>query len=189
MVEGLRKINKSYLLSETKVEESGEHTIVGTGELYMDCILHDLRKIYSEIEIKVADPVVSFKETVMDTSSIKCFSESANKKNKITLISESLDKGMAEEIENQTIKLNWEASKLSSYLEEKYGWDSLTASSVWGFAPDNPNVLLDYTLPSEVDKALLNSIKDSIVQGTNILFTINAFYDRIPMGNERRTFV
>jgi U5 small nuclear ribonucleoprotein component len=29
MVEGLRKINKSYPLAVTKVEESGEHTIMG----------------------------------------------------------------------------------------------------------------------------------------------------------------
>ena len=43
MLEGLRKINKSYPLSKTKVEESGEHVIMGTGELYMDSILSDLR--------------------------------------------------------------------------------------------------------------------------------------------------
>ena len=30
MVEGLRKISKSYPLAITKVEESGEHTILGT---------------------------------------------------------------------------------------------------------------------------------------------------------------
>jgi U5 small nuclear ribonucleoprotein component len=57
MLDGLRKISKSYPLAHTKVEESGEHIIVGTGELYMDCILHDLRRMYSHIEIKVADPV------------------------------------------------------------------------------------------------------------------------------------
>ena len=36
MLEGLRKINKSYPLIQTKVEESGEHIVIGTGELYMD---------------------------------------------------------------------------------------------------------------------------------------------------------
>ena len=38
-VEGLRKINKSYPLAVTKVEESGEHTIFGTGELYLDSLM------------------------------------------------------------------------------------------------------------------------------------------------------
>ena len=36
-----------------QVEESGEHVILGTGELYLDCVMHDLRKMYSEIDIKV----------------------------------------------------------------------------------------------------------------------------------------
>ena len=43
MLEGLRKISKSYPLARTKVEESGEHLIFGTGELYLDTILADLR--------------------------------------------------------------------------------------------------------------------------------------------------
>jgi U5 small nuclear ribonucleoprotein component len=53
MVEGLRKISKSYPLAVTKVEESGEHTILGTGELYLDSIMKDLRELYSEVEVKV----------------------------------------------------------------------------------------------------------------------------------------
>ena len=57
MLDGLRKVNKSYPLLNTRVEESGEHVILGTGELYLDCVMHDLRKLYSEIDIKVADPV------------------------------------------------------------------------------------------------------------------------------------
>jgi len=47
----------------------------------MDSIFHDLRKLYADIEIKVSEPFVSFGETVVDTSSIKCVVESANKKN------------------------------------------------------------------------------------------------------------
>jgi U5 small nuclear ribonucleoprotein component len=75
MVEGLRRVSKSYPMSTTRVEESGEHVLFGTGELYLDCIMHDLRTVYSDIEVKVADPVVGFRETVVETSSVKCFSE------------------------------------------------------------------------------------------------------------------
>jgi 116 kDa U5 small nuclear ribonucleoprotein component len=49
MLDGLRKVNKSYPLLQTKVEESGEHIILGTGELFLDCVMHDLRRMYSEI--------------------------------------------------------------------------------------------------------------------------------------------
>ena len=80
MLSGLRSINKSYPLLSTKVEESGEHVIIGTGELYLDCVLHDLRKLFAEIEIKVSDPVTKFCETVLETSALKCYADTPNKK-------------------------------------------------------------------------------------------------------------
>jgi U5 small nuclear ribonucleoprotein component len=101
MLEGIRKINKSYPLLTTKVEESGEHILIGTGELYMDCVLHDLRSMYSEIEIKISDPSVTFCETVIDTSSIKCYGETANRKNKFTILAGPLDKGLSDDIDNE----------------------------------------------------------------------------------------
>ena len=80
MLSGLRSINKSYPLITTKVEESGEHVIVGTGELYLDCVMHDLRRLFSEIEIKVSDPTTRFCETVLETSALKCYADTPNKK-------------------------------------------------------------------------------------------------------------
>ncbi|KAL9968242.1 hypothetical protein ACROYT_G026594 [Oculina patagonica] len=167
MLDGLRKVNKSYPLLTTKVEESGEHVILGTGELYLDCVLHDLRKMYSEIDIKVADPVVAFCETVVETSSLKCFAETPNKKNKVTMIAEPLEKGLAEDIENEKVLITWNKKKLGEFFQTKYDWDLLAARSIWAFGPDNsgPNILVDDTLPSEVDKSLLNTVKDSIIQG------------------------
>jgi U5 small nuclear ribonucleoprotein component len=167
MVEGLRKISKSYPLAITKVEESGEHTILGTGELYLDSIMKDLRELYSEVEVKVADPVVSFCETVVESSSMKCFAETPNKRNKITMIAEPLERGLAEDIENGVVSIDWPRKKLGDFFLSKYDWDLLAARSIWAFGPDKqgPNILLDDTLSSEVDKSLLNAVKDSIVQG------------------------
>lgn len=167
MQEGLTKVSKSYPLAEVKVEESGEHLIFGTGELYLDCILHDLRKLYSEIEIKVSDPSVRFSETVVSTSSIISTCESANRQNSIQMIAEVLDEGLAEDIESKKIDMNWNEDKKRDYLVDNFGWDELTASSLWAFGPDvtGPNALIDYTLADEVDKNLLNSSRDKIVHG------------------------
>jgi len=167
MVEGLRKINKSYPLASTKVEESGEHVVLGTGEMYLDCIMHDLRHMYSEIEIKVADPVAAFCETVVETSSLKCFAETPNKRNKLTMIAEPLEKGLADDIEAGTVDITWPKKKVGEFFQSKYDWDLLAARSIWAFGPDmrGPNILVDDTLPSEVDKSLLHTTRDSIVQG------------------------
>ncbi|RAH70974.1 116 kDa U5 small nuclear ribonucleoprotein component [Aspergillus aculeatinus CBS 121060] len=167
MLDGLRKVNKSYPLVSTKVEESGEHVLLGTGELYMDCVLHDLRRLFSEMEIKVSDPVTRFCETVVETSAIMCYSITPNKKNKITMIAEPLDDGIAEDIESGRVSIKDPIRKVARFFEDKYEWDKLAARSIWAFGPDEmgPNVLQDDTLPSQVDKKLLSSVRDSITQG------------------------
>ncbi|GJD02910.1 Elongation factor Tu GTP binding domain-containing protein [Colletotrichum higginsianum IMI 349063] len=167
MLDGLRKIQKSYPLITTKVEESGEHIVLGTGELYMDCVLHDLRRLYADMEIKVSDPVTRFCETVVEQSATKCYAITPNKKNKITMVAEQLDKGISEDIESGKVKIRDPIRKTASYFEETYGWDKLAARSIWAFGPDEmgPNILQDDTLPSEVDKKLLATVKETIRQG------------------------
>jgi len=156
MLDGLRKINKSYPLITTKVEESGEHVILGTGELYMDCVLHDLRRLYAEMEIKVSDPVTRFCETVVETSATKCYAQTPNKKNKITMVAEPLDQGIAEDIESGKVSIRSPNRVIGKFFEENYGWDLLASRSIWAFGPDDlgPNILQDDTLPSEVSVAL-----------------------------------
>jgi len=152
MLDGLRKINKSYPLITTKVEESGEHIVLGTGELYMDSVLHDLRRQYADMEIKVSDPVTRFCETVDEMSATNCYAITPNKKNKITMVAEPLDDGIAEDIESGRVKMRDGTRKVAKFFEDKYGWDLLAARSIWAFGPDEtgPNILQDDTLPSEV---------------------------------------
>ncbi|KAF6229897.1 hypothetical protein HO133_004234 [Letharia lupina] len=167
MLDGLRKVNKSYPLITTKVEESGEHVILGTGELYMDCVLHDLRRLYSEMELKVSDPVTRFCETVVETSAIMCYAITPNKKNKITMVAEPLDDGIAEDIESGKVNIKDPIRKVGQFFEDKYDWDKLASRSIWAFGPEEmgPNILQDDTLPSQVDKKLVNTVRDTLRQG------------------------
>lgn len=152
MLDGIRKINKSYPLISTKVEESGEHIILGTGELYMDCVLHDLRRLYADMEIKVSDPVTRFCETVVEQSHTRCYAITPNKKNKITMVAEPLEDGIARDIESGAVSMKDPIRKTAKFFEEKYEWDKLAARSIWAFGPDEmgPNILQDDTLPGEV---------------------------------------
>ena len=101
---------------------------------------------------------------------VQCFAETLNKRNKLTMIAEPLDKGLAEDIENGTVNIEWPRKKLGDFFQANYDWDLLAARSIWAFGPDRqgPNVLLDDTLPSEVDKGLLNAVRDSVVQGFQV---------------------
>ncbi|KAK6424327.1 hypothetical protein LTR95_016393, partial [Oleoguttula sp. CCFEE 5521] len=167
MLDGLRKINKSYPLITTRVEESGEHVVLGTGELYMDCVLHDLRKLYANMEIKVSDPVTRFCETVQDQSSIKCYALTPNKKNKLTFVAEPLDDGIAQDIETGRVSIKDPVRKVGKFFEENYGYDLLASRNIWAFGPSDsgPNILQNDTIPTSIDAKLLRSVRDTIKQG------------------------
>ena len=67
----------------------------------------------------MADPVVSFCETVVETSSLKCFAETPNKRNKVTMVAEPLDKGLAEDIESGAVSIDWPRKKLQVGGQER----------------------------------------------------------------------
>lgn len=83
------------------------------------------------------------------------------------MIAEPLEKGLAEDIENEIVKITWNRKQLGDFFQTKYDWDLLAARSIWAFGPETngPNILLDDTLPSEVDKDLLKTVRESIIQG------------------------
>lgn len=68
------------------------------------------------------------------------------------MIAEPLEKGLAEDIENEVVQINWNRKRLGEFFQTKYDWDLLAARSIWAFGPDTtgPNILVDDTLPSEV---------------------------------------
>ena len=72
--------------------------------------------MYSEIEVKVSDPCVTLCETIIDTSNIKCYAETPNKKNKITMVAGSLDKGLADDIYTEQIDLSSDKKAISQYF-------------------------------------------------------------------------
>jgi len=83
------------------------------------------------------------------------------------MIAEPLEKGLAEDIENEVVSIGWNKKQLGEFFQTKYDWDLLAARNVWAFGPDltGPNVLIDDTLAVEVDKKLLDTVKESLIQG------------------------
>ena len=74
--------------------------------------------------------------------------------------------GLAESIESGAVDIAWPRRRLGEFFTANYDWDVLAARSVWAFGPSRqgPNILMDDTLPTDVDKKLLGAVKDSVVQ-------------------------
>ena len=83
------------------------------------------------------------------------------------MIAEPLERGIAEDIEAGRVTMRMPPKDRGKFFEERYQWDLLASRSIWTFAPDEngPNILLDDTLPSQIDKKLLGSVKEHIKQG------------------------
>jgi|Transcript_42646 elongation factor 2 len=103
LVEGLRKLSKSDPLVICTTEESGEHVIAGCGELHVEICLKDLEEEYAKCPIKKGDPVVQYKETVVEESSQTCLSKSPNKHNRIFCVASPLGDDLATAIEDDKI--------------------------------------------------------------------------------------
>jgi elongation factor 2 len=161
LVEGLKRLSKSDPCVQCYTEESGEHIVAGAGELHLEICLKDLQEEFTGIELKINDPVVSYRETVHEESQITCLSKSANKHNRLYMKAEPIDPELANEIEAGTVSSKEDPKTRARTLAEKYRWDVTDARKIWCFGPDTSgaNILFDQTKGVQY----LNEIKDSCV--------------------------
>jgi len=165
-VEGLKRLSKSDPLVQCTIEESGAHIVAGAGELHLEICLKDLKDDFTGIELKISEPVVSFRETVQEKSSEVVLSKSPNKHNRLFMIAEPMNLELVEAIEKGDLGPKDEAKKRAKVLMEKYEWDETDAKKIWCFGPEGkgPNVVVDQTKGVQY----LNEIEDSIKSGFDI---------------------
>jgi U5 small nuclear ribonucleoprotein component len=159
MLSSLRKVNREYPELVTKVEESGEHVLLGSGELMLDCLLHDLRHLYGEVEVRVSDPSVTFSETVKRASSAFGQAATANQKARFSMLASPLAPELGARLERAPNEIS------GAVLEQEYGWDLVGSQNVWSFGPQS-NVFCNVTLGGEIgDSPLGAGLREALVQG------------------------
>jgi elongation factor 2 len=146
LVEGMKRLAKSDPMVLCYTEESGEHIIAASGELHLEICLQDLQNDFMGTEVKVSDPVVSFRETCTSKSDQTCLAKSANKHNRLFVEAEPLSPELCIAIE-----------------DGDFGWDVTEARKIWAFGPEGtgPNLFVDTTKGVNY----LLEIKESVVGG------------------------
>merc|ERR1712134_203898 len=84
----------------------------------------DLEEDHACVPIVKSDPVVSYRETVTDESSVTCLSKSPNKHNRLYMKAQPFPEGLAEEIEDKKITPRDDPKTRGRYLSEKFDWAS-----------------------------------------------------------------
>ncbi|KYQ96868.1 elongation factor 2 [Tieghemostelium lacteum] len=160
LVEGLKRLSKADPSVVCTTEESGELIIAGVGELHLEICLNELITTHAGIDVVASQPIVSFRESVLSTSSMMCISKSPNNLNRLYANAEPLSNELSNAIEQNL--LPQEAKELSKYLSDNFDWQSEDAKNIWSFGPEisGANTLVNMTKGVQN----LGEIKDSIVQ-------------------------
>jgi len=160
LVNGLRLLSKSDPLVQCYTEESGEHVIAGCGELHIEICLKDLEEEYAKCPLKKGDPVVSYKETIVDESTQVCLSKSPNKHNRIFCRACPLGDDLSQAIDDEKITAKQDPKLRRIILRDEFEWDPNDALKIWCFGPETtgPNLVVDVTKAVQY----LNEIKDSV---------------------------
>lgn len=88
LVNGLKLLNQADPCVEVKLQETGEHVIVATGEVHLQHCIKDLEERYANnIELNISQPIVSFRETVVLPPKIDMVNETIDDNNKGDLLS------------------------------------------------------------------------------------------------------
>src|ERR1700712_4637687 len=83
LVEGLKRLSKSDPCVLTFTNESGDHIVAGAGELHLEICLKDLEEDHAGVPLRFSDPVVQYRESCAEESSITALSKSPNKHNRL----------------------------------------------------------------------------------------------------------
>ena len=153
LVEGLKHLAKAYPLVVCSIEESGEHIIAGAGEVHLEICSKDLLDDFvGGAESTQSDPVVSFRETVLEKSCRVVMSKSPNKHNYLYMEALPKEDGLAEAIDEG--RVGPRDDPCSKILSEDF------VKKIWCFGPETtgPNMLVDMCKAVQY----LNEMKDSV---------------------------
>jgi len=163
LVEGMKRLSKSDPMVLCYTEESGEHIIAASGELHLEICLQDLQKDFMGSEVKVSDPVVTFRETCASKSNQTCLAKSANKHNRLYVEADSIGPELSLAIDEGEVKAGADAKIQGRKMADEFGWDVTEARKIWAFGPEGtgPNLYVDTTKGVNY----LLEIKESVVGG------------------------
>nr|BAS01493.1 translation elongation factor EF2 [Lotharella vacuolata] len=161
LIDGMKRLSKSDPLIQC-LEDNGEYIIAGAGELHLEICLKDLRDDFLKgIELKISDPIVPYRESIITHSDHICLAKSSNKHNRIFAKAIPLDAKISQSIENGLFETNNSKLELVELLNKTNESSKIEIRNIWSFGPEimGSNILIDNTKSVQY----LEEIKDSCV--------------------------
>jgi len=153
------------------VEENGEYSLFGKGELHLDSMLEELRGSFAGIEVRITDPAPTFRESLSNSSAVRAQASSLNGSNKLFSIASpmsiDLQRACDAGVITESCMISEGSMRTRTALREDFGWDALAAVSVVGCGIDaySANMCLDDTLPGSEDSIFLKQAYPALLSG------------------------
>ncbi|XP_059490182.1 elongation factor-like GTPase 1 isoform X3 [Neocloeon triangulifer] len=164
LLRGLKLLNQADACVQVLVQESGEHVIVTVGEVHLQRCIDDLKTRYAKIEMNVSEPIVQFRETIIDPPKMDMVNEAiidttkigenavevwtSNRQAYLKVLAVALPSEVATLLENNRQQLRQDPSKVKDQLKKAFAsenWPEDTVDRIWTFGPRRcgPNILLN----------------------------------------------
>jgi len=163
LVESMKCLSKLDAILVCYTEESGEHFIAASDELHLEIRIQDLQNDFMGSEVKVSDPIVTFRETCASKSSQICLAKTCNKFNKLYVEADSIGAELSLAIDEGEIRAGRDVRLQAREMANKYGWDVSDARKIWAFGPNGtgPNLYVNATQGFDN----LHNIKSTVISG------------------------
>jgi elongation factor 2 len=160
LVDALKRLTRADTLAEVHQEESGEFTIACAGELHLKICLSQLKGFLGNVELRVSEPTISYRETVTKLSN-SCLAKSPNKHNRIYATAEPIVPELALRFETEKWEMMDEKKRARTLIDEFKWDDDVSTRRIWAFGPilSPTNIICDATK----SVAFMNEIKESVI--------------------------
>ena len=129
----MAQLSTSDSLVQCFTNAAGEHIIAGAGELHLEICLNDLQSYMGESKLIVRDPIVSYCETVTETSKV-FLGKSPNRHNRLFIRASPMNDDLVTDILQKEIDVT-SVKTIGKTLSSQYAWTPDDAKNAWGFFP------------------------------------------------------
>jgi elongation factor 2 len=171
LVDALKKLQSTDTRAQISFEETGDIVVAGVGELHLEICINYIKQHLKGIDLKISDPVVSYRETVIMESEAPNLSKSPNNHNRLYAVVKPLPDGLVTDIENDVVTNRpLDEKEQARYIAETYEEDPelYTKKKLWAFGPTDkePNLLMNSTTGTQYMSEIKDSCKNGFVWAT-----------------------
>ena len=169
LINGLKLLNQADACAVVHIQETGEIVLNTAGEMHLERCLEDLKLRYAKVDIKVSEPIVSFRETVVPPPTVDMVNEAIEKKAEDVILETwtanrqccfEIDAKPLPERVTKLLESNAELIKQLDLHWERFGKDSV--KTVAGLADDFAKIDMQDTRMTDKRQKAVNNFKSEL---------------------------